>query len=321
LTAEDKRDFQQGTLEAGQYQDKLYAWPWNANGTCLLVNKSIFQAARSTDVMPDADGFWEFGQCLLAFAVATATSKDRYGFATSFKDKTDPYQPYSFLWGYGAAIFSTIGIERYTFDWPQAEAGLEWLVDLDSKLKLMMPGLAGATSDDIISSFVKGKVAIIPATTAWNSAYFQSLYSKGEADPAKLDVVPAMFPNLIETDPLRTYADTHSWIVFKQTDAYKRQLLMDFCSYCCNADNQKWSVPAEYLPVRKSAADVWGSDSIMQFMSKWSLTYAHPDGIHPLFKDVHKILVPAFQQALTLSKTPKRALQDAATDVNKLIAS
>ncbi|MHB0874440.1 MAG: ABC transporter substrate-binding protein [Anaerolineae bacterium] len=316
LTADDKEDFIAAAVAQGQFEGKTYAWPWNAYGTCVIVNKRMFEDLGAESALPDEKGFWNFDEFLAACQATTGDG--RYGFTLPFQQNSGDYQRYSFLWGRGASIFSEDG-KSYTFNSPEGVDGLQYLVDLEYKHKVLAPGAAGQTWDDSNQLFNKAQAAICVGTTGYNAAAVQKLVETGEIDPEKVEVIPAMFPNLEGIDPPRTFAGADGFMVFKQPNAADLMVVMDFCAYVCNSANQHLNVPGTWLPVRKSAADMWASDPFMQWLAEYTVAYSHPDGQNPYYKDTRAYLVPAFQEAMSQQKSAKEALDSIADDVNGLL--
>lgn len=316
LTVEDREDFEPAALAASMYEGKIYGWPWNGYGTCLVANKKLFEKMGATDLLPDENGFWTFDHFLEA---CKATTQDNvFGFSMGFKDMSGDYQRYSMIWGRGATIFSPDG-KRYTFDAPEAVEGLQFLVDMEHKYQVMTPGSAGLAWADVTQEFHSARAGVIAGAQWYNDARVRTLVEQGDIDPEQVEIIPAMFPHLDGMDPPRTYAGIDAWIVFKQTDAFKRQAVMDLCSFVCSAENQHWNIAGSYLPVRKSAADMYTDDAFMRWLSRYTLAYAHPDGNHPYFKDTRAYLVPALQEAMSLQRTPQEALSAPARDINAML--
>lgn len=316
MSAEDKEDFLENAVKQGQYEGKTYVWPWNAYGTCLVVNKKMFEDLGATSLLPDEKGFWDFDHFLEA---CKATTKDnKYGFTLPFKDMSGDYQRYSFLWGRGASIFGDGG-KKYTFNSEEGIAGLQYLVDLEWEHKVMAPGSAGMSWQDSGQLFNKAQAAICTGAQWWNAKAVQALVDQGDIDPEKVQVIPAMFPNTAGIDPPRTYAGADGFMIFKQKNAADIPIVMSYCQYITNAENQPLNIPGSYLPVRKSAEGMWSDDPFMMWLSRYTVAYSHPDGQHPYYKDTRAYLVPAFQEAMSNQKTPKEALDSVAEDINGLL--
>jgi multiple sugar transport system substrate-binding protein len=324
LAGEDVDDFFPTALEQSQLDGKTYCWPWNGYGTLLVINRAIFAERGVEDLLPGPDGQWTYEEFLEA---AKATTFDRdgdgttdvYGFALGFKDNSGDYQRYSFLQGMGASLFGEDG-KSYGFDTPEAIQGLQFLVDLEYKDQVMMPGSASLAWSEIDDAFVQKRVAMIMGAQWWNKDRIDGLVAQEQIQEGDLDVFPALPPHAEGIDPKRTYAGVDCVGVMLQEDAAKREAAMAFAQWFTNAENQHWNVAGSYLPVRESAAGMYEADPFMAWLSQYAFEYAHPDGVHPALYDTRAVLVPAFQEVMSQQKTPEQALGEVRPQIEEIIA-
>jgi multiple sugar transport system substrate-binding protein len=321
---DDVNDFFPTALEQSSLGGKTYCWPWNGYGTLLVINRAIFKERGIEDLLPGADGQWTYEQFL---AAAKATTFDRdgdgttdvYGFGMGFKENSGDYQRYSFLQGMGASLFGADG-KSYGFDSPEAIQGLQFLADLEHQEQAMLPGSASLGWSDIDDAFVQKRVAMIMGAQWWNKGRVDQLLAQGTIKEGDLDIYPALPPRAEGIDPKRTYAGVDCVGVMLQKDAAKREAAMAFAQWFTNAENQHWNTAAAYLPVRKSAANMYSDDPFMAWLSTYAFEYAHPDGVHPALYDTRTVLTPALQEVMSQQKSAEQALTEVRPQIEEIIA-
>ncbi len=132
------------------YKGGIYGTLLYAGGQMLYVNKTLLKAAGLE--MPAANWTWDD---LHSMAVKlTDASKKQYGMHIS--PIAPPYWSCAFIHGAGGTVLNA-AMDKCTLDTPEARAGLQYIVDLIQKDKVMpIPPPANATGE--VNPFMAGKV-------------------------------------------------------------------------------------------------------------------------------------------------------------------
>ncbi len=165
LAPEDLARFDPLSLEAMQYNGKLYALPATADLLAIVYNKGIFEAAG--EPFPDED--WTTDDFMRITQNLTDEANDRWGFV---QPVTDPFWWFPWHYGFGGYIFAgnLRDADRVTaaslgFDTTESAKSLQWLQSLDKDPAMRtMPPRPG--SESMMAFFFQGQAAMV-AIGAW----------------------------------------------------------------------------------------------------------------------------------------------------------
>lgn len=132
------------------WQGGIYGHILYCGGQILYVNKGLLDAASVE--MPAA--LWTWEDLLLIAQATTDESKDQFGI--HFAPISPPYWSTSFIHGAGGEVLNDTN-DECTLNSPEARAGLQWVVDLIHKHKVMP---VPAATEGQTNPFMTGKIAM-----------------------------------------------------------------------------------------------------------------------------------------------------------------
>lgn len=292
---------------------KTYLWPYGvAVAGGVFINTDIAKAAGVQNLIPQSktrdwttDGF---------LALAKATTRTTGGstvYGTALM--TDwSYQLNQFLYGFGANIYNP-NQTAMVANSPTGVAGLQWLVDLEHKYKVAVPGSAGRTNSEVLQMFLQQKIAIYPAQPYYITAFRGAPDFKTNFNWAFVE------PPHITGQQMGAEANVHGYIVAKQADSYKLQMAMEFVKFLTRPAALRILAAGQGLvpPVKSMLATWAGSDPdfyvealLAQAAKPWGRLYST---LGP------KVWTPMYDSAFSQQKTPKQALDDAVSAGDAMI--
>ncbi len=317
LTKEDLADFYPNILDTCRYKGKTYLWPWVSNALVLVVNTDIFKERGVENLLPKGpDRSWTYDQFLAACKACTFKRADGtpvYGYALYGIPLTVEYQMLTLVLGFGAKAFSPDG-SQFLLNSPEGVRGFSFLVDLLDKYKVVPPSPAGMNAGQVGTLFGKHQLAIesgVPATLK----QLQKAMDRKEVEP--LNAILVQPPHLPGKDPV-TMLSCGGYVVFKQKDKRKRDLLMEFARFLTSTENARYLVLGGQFPCRKSAGGIYGNDADMRvctsLIPKASIYFTNtaPE-LQPVINNI-------YQKIFTHARTPAQALADAEREAREIIA-
>ncbi len=300
VTAADKSDFTETAKGSMEYSGMQYMWPWEDLVSGLAVNTDVFKDANAMDLLPLTRPHldWTFDQFKQA-AEKVSDPPNRYAFEVHGKDGTF----YDYLWGINAGgTLVNDDFTKFTGDNDSKFAdGLQFLASLP-KENLAPGGAAGLSFGDAYNLFLQQKIVMFP--TFGITSTLSDIKDSGK--PFNVAVVGT--PHAAGVEP-HAWTNASGFMVFKQSDPYKRAMAMDFARTLTNTENNRIVAKAkEVFPARKSAEDAIASDKNLDPFRKLQAT----EDTH--FPQVYGLLTTSqwdsnFQSILTGTMSPKDAVK------------
>ena len=315
ISPADRSDFG-SNLSVFTYNGGLFAYPLYAYHDVLLVNKSIFDQAGDSKLLPtNPGGNWTYSQFLTAVQAVNDPPK-HWGVAVPSGDETGDYYTAEYLYGYGATLFNAAD-DRVILDSPAGVKGMTFLRTLDAD-NLIPPGSVVETYYNAETLFIEGKVAIFPGSDlTWNEV------SQGWAS-AKLPHFPITAVNYPSTSGTShaVGAGPTGFGVFKKSNPAEQAAALEFADYLASAPQERTDcVAAGQFCFRNSLAGVLGNapgvqltETIMDHNPVGNLGWSSPyyDIARPFF-------YPAVQAAMLGTESPSDALQRFQVQANQAI--
>jgi sn-glycerol 3-phosphate transport system substrate-binding protein len=210
----------------------------------------------------------------------------------------------------GAALANAAGTQTY-FDKPEVIAALQYWVDLVNKYKVHPEGIVdwGTTPKD----FFEKKVAMVWTTTG-NLTNFKT--------NAKMDFGVAMLPAGKQRG---SPTGGGNFYLFKKSTPAQREAAFKFIKWLTTPQRAaQWGIDTGYVAVR---ADAWETPAMTQYVAGFPLAAVARDQL-PYAKAelsthdnqrVTKALNDGLQAALTGTKTPEQAMQDAQAQSERIL--
>ncbi|GAA2751809.1 sugar ABC transporter substrate-binding protein [Amnibacterium kyonggiense] len=289
------KDYFPASLKSVTKDGQLYGVPVDVSALALYYRTDLFKAA-GIDAPPAT---WDEFEA----DAKTLTKGDVHG--VGLFGGWGGFEFYPWLWQSGAEVVNS-DQTKAVFDSPAAVKALTLWADLQ---KTAMPkGMAAATEDDLKGPFISGKLAML-TSGPW---MLPSLKSAG------IDGKWAVAP-LPEGEQAATVLGGLDLVVLKNSkhaDAAKT-----FVKWLMQDSTQKtWASALGYLPVKTSlySDPAFKDDSSIATFST-VLQQAKTRPTVAAAGDIDTALGAAVQSALSGSKTPQRALDDAVAASNKAL--
>lgn len=325
LAAEDVEDWYSYTLKKGYINGQHFIFPWNNSnngmGNSMLLNPAIF-AERGVDLPELPNRSWTFDEFLEATKKLSYDS-DGDGvndhFALSFA-ASDLLNSTAWLHVFGGRMFNDDETE-IILNSPEAVAGLQFMVDAMYEYNIAPRGAEGMGIYDVIGLFHQGRTAI-----GYGGPYeigrIDRYVNEGQLQNA-FDVHIAPYPYLPEIGQIAHHT-SGGFIVFKQKDDEKRDIVMEFANFLVNQENTAALKSLLYVTARKSVNDVIyeGSkfeDEISVYMNAIQDGVPYFGSANIDFSPADAFLQAAFEAAFARTKTPQEALDDFAREANRVL--
>lgn len=329
LTEEDWEDFYEIALDDFEVNGKHYVFPWsfgtNGMGTSMLLYTPDFERA-GVDWRKIVEKGWTMEEFLEVCKKLTWDSNgdgktDHY--ALSFGAK-DIHNIMNFIYAYGAKLSNEDETQVY-MNSPQAAEGLQFLIDLVKKHGVVPNGVEGMGVYDVIGNFHAHRTSMGfggPYEIGRITRYYLS--QKWEFSEL-FEPVIAPFPHVEGKDPV-AYASTGGFIVFKQSDKEKRDMVMEFARFLTNKENMALLESLSYLTSRKSVnAMLYEGDEYMKaqvdvfgdIMGNYGMEFFGSQSFP--WSEMEKYFTASLEAAFSGTKTPQQALDYFNEEANKIL--
>lgn len=319
LTQEDIDDWYDYTLRKGFVNGQHYIFPWNNSsngmGVTMLLNPEIFERVGvDMPALPRRD--WSIDE-FMELAKALSYEEGQYAFAVGAKDIENTL---AWLYLHGARMFNEEETE-VTLNSPEGVAGLQFLLDAMYVHEIAPKGAEGMGVYDIIGLFHQGNTAI-----GYGGPYeigrIDRYFKEGSLDRV-FPVHIAPFPYVPGQDPI-ALGTSGGYIVFKQRDAAKRDMVMEFAKFLTNYENTAALKSLLYVTARDSVNQtLYQGSPFEDEISVYTLALEHSipffGGPEIDFSPVTSHLQAMFEAVFARSKTPEQALNDFAKEANRIL--
>ncbi|MCD6239787.1 MAG: sugar ABC transporter substrate-binding protein [Thermotogae bacterium] len=331
LTKEDLNDYYPKTLAEGFIDGKHYIWPWafgtNGMGATMLLYYQDFDKAGIDWRKIEKNG-WTMEEFLEVCKKLTWDSNgdgeiDHYALSLGAKHE---YNILNFLYAWGAKLTNEDETE-ITLNSKEGADALQFLVDLVKKYKVMPRGVEGMGVYDVIGNFHSHRTSIGfggPYEIGRITRYLKE--GKGQIKEMFYPIL-VPFPHLDGKKPV-AYATSSGFIIFKQKDPAKKEMVMKFVKFLTNKENTALLETLKYLTARKSVNEnLFEDDPYMNAQVKKYATILHKYGMRFFgskefpYSQIKKYLIAAFEAAFAETKTPQQALDDFAREANNILKS
>lgn len=331
LTDADREDFLSYALAKGLVDGQHYIWPWNNSnngmGSTMLLNVDLF-AERGVELPSLPDRSWTIDEFL--------TAADQLTFDRDGDGKTDVYaltlaakdtlNMLGWMHRFGAKLVNDEGTE-FVLNSEEGVRALQFMVDLVYKYGYAPEGGEALDVYGTIDNLHQGRAAM----------GYGGIYEIGRLDryvkegriAAPIHVAIAPFPYDPATGEV-AYETSGGFLVFKQKDATKRDMVMEFARFLTNTENSKLLETLLYVTARKSSnaslefetatpyiADVATEVAVYESAIDHGIAYYGPSDVDTGPAIEH--FTAAMEAALSGDKTPQQALDDFVKAANQAV--
>jgi multiple sugar transport system substrate-binding protein len=301
LTEEDKADIYPNLLQSVSVDGQAYAWPLWVPPVGMYLNLDIFKE-RNVELPPKDWTYDQFVEIAKQLTFKRDNGDQVYGYTALI----DPgvVNSWSFILGEGSLPLSPDN-KKYTFDTPEAAAGLKKLADLALVHKVTPPDFGAQTGADITTGFKDKHVyAMYSEPSGASSGY--------KAAGMNFDVWPMPIGS---TGKPVTAGGIGLISVAASDDEVKLQAAMDLARYLTSAEVGT-DVQGFYLaPGARKSVKV--ADPISKFEPFVANCYITP--IIADWPQIRTIIHPQIQNAIFGKIAPEEALKQPADEVNGIL--
>ncbi|HPX96753.1 MAG TPA: sugar ABC transporter substrate-binding protein [Thermotogota bacterium] len=327
LSEEDWKDFYQVVLDEGLIDGKRYIWPWNFGtngmGTSMLLYTPDFDKAEIDwrKIVQEGWTMEEFVEICKKLTWDTDGNGEIDHYAISFGAK-DLHNIINFLYAFGGRL-SDEGETTVTLNTPEAAAGLQFVLDLVNKYKVAPKGVEALGVYDVIGNFHSHRTSIGfggPYEIGRITRYILAGTLKEMFYP-----VLAPFPHVEGKDPV-AHTSGSGFIIFKQNDQAKREMVFEFVKFLTNQQNLALLETLQYLTARESVNQkLYVNDPYMNkqvktygaIMDKYGMSFFGSQEFP--WSQMEKFIISAFEATFAGSKTPQKALDEFVTEADKIL--
>ncbi|NLG68211.1 MAG: extracellular solute-binding protein [Firmicutes bacterium] len=326
LTPFDWEDFYDYALDEGKVGDHYYLFPWNNSnngmGSTLLLNPRMF-AQRGVALPPLPDRAWTMDEFMEA---ARKLSYDTNGdgvndyYALAMSARMDLMNNLAWFHIFGARYVDEQQ-RRFVLNSPEGVRALTWMVDAIHKERIAPPGAEGMGIYDVINLFHQQRIAI-----GYGGPYEIGRidrYLKEGRIQEKFPAHVAQFPHFPEIGPV-AYHTSGGFVVFKQADPYKREMVMEFVRFLTSPENMKLLRSLLYVTARKSVNE--GLYEGYEFEDEIAVYLRAIEHGIPYFGSAELDTTPAdnhfiamLEAAFSRNRTPQQALDEFVAQANRLV--
>jgi multiple sugar transport system substrate-binding protein len=239
FSQQDLEDIYPVFLEGGQFEGRMWTFPFNKGLPALYYNKEMFRKAGLDPDRPPRT--WdEFRDMAMKLTVDTNGDGNPEQWGTSFSIPTAFAMYQQIMLQNGGQIMSPDG-NRFLFNSPEGVAALQFLLDLIEKdgAAYIAPGAYEHQTD-----FVSQKVAMIQGY----------IVSRKYMEP-QLTFEPGIAPVPQGEKQAVLVTGTNLAIFSKATQA-QQQAAWTFVKWLASVEQQaRWAIETSYVPIRRSALE------------------------------------------------------------------
>ena len=286
--------------EPALYQDKVYGFPWILDTRVLFYNKKLMQKANLDPEKPPST--WEE---LLNYSQKINQLKPRaYGFGANSAERHRLYKKFlPFFWGSGGKIIA----EDQKSSEINSARGVE---SLKYYKKLIDKGIID-TQRMLDEGFKQGKIGFV-ISGGW-------LLHDIQKNLPELEFGVCLIPAPENGTPA-SFAGGEFLVISKKTR--NKDAALKFINHLIKPENSlKFckSVGTAMPSAREMELDPYYQDNKNLLVFQEQLKYARTSPAHPQWVYIEEIIEKAVEEVMYDKKTPSQALDEAKTEIDKIL--
>ncbi len=291
FTQEELKDIFPVFLEANTYGKKIWTLPFNKSIYVLFYNKDAFWRINASPPKT-----WnELRQLSKKLTLSQGDYVHQYGLV--FDPSVDTFGH----WLYAHQGNFLTSSNDIGFNNPLGYQDIQYWVDLVNTDRSALP----LPSGEALKEFQKQQAAMYIETTSKLSSMERCQFNWGMAALPRGKVQAYGFAGT-------------NLAIFASASPEKRRAAWTFVKWLLNTENTTlWAIPTGYLPVRKSAVESAQYQAFLRKSPEFrvaleSLQHAVSQPRISTWQTIRGIINDALYEAISMKKTPKKALNDAA---------
>ncbi|MDF2958916.1 MAG: extracellular solute-binding protein [Paenibacillus sp.] len=313
VVKEDKADWKESFLNMGTINNKLYALPLGSVPQVVFLNKAIFD---KKGVAVPKNRTWTWSE--MKDALKKVADKNTYGIAYFAKNEQADQLMVNNILAAGAQ-WANKDFSQYTVNSPEGVEALSFMLSLADE-GLVAPGTATMDVNANFELFKQGKLAVMNHTSPVYSD-IEAGKKNGAVDPSveAYGIIPVVKEGVT---PRLTVTGENGYAIFKQNDAEKKKMAVEFVKFLTKPENIKAINKATYgIAARKSGTyEVQNKDFAELFTQLNKLEIVDLGKNQAYFATLRQKFYPEMQAAFLKAKSPKQALDDFVKNANQLAA-
>lgn len=306
-------DFLSGFMEDSYVEGKIISIPFQRSTMILFYNKDAFREVGLDPNRPPQtwDELVEYSKKLTK--VGSDGNVQRYGVGLALNSGSAQWAFTGFALQNsenGENLMSDDGKQIY-FDTPGNVEALQFWCDLQTKYKVMQPGIVQWT--DLPGQFLSGKVAMIYHTTGNLGVVSQD---------AKFEFGTAFLPG-----NKRPAAPTGggNFYISKGISPARQKMAWEFIKFATSTERAaQWNIDTGYVATRKSALETPQMKAYYEKLPQARVAFdqipiSKPELTSYDSTRMWRILNDSIQSAITGEKTPAQALKDAQAEADQVM--
>ncbi len=312
FSKEELERFKHHILKSTTCNDSLVAIPIGIDTNIMYINLDKF---HERGISPPLNGNWTYEEFVNILNQLTYDSDedgiiDEYGFIASIGAKD--YNIWGIILSDGGELINPKRVE-YNFYGEKAIKGLEKVINLKDKYKVV-PDYFGIISEkDAWEMFYKDQKAAITISGAWASNFLEQLYSSGEGFNFDIVNYPMGYKDL----PVALSNDIVSYGIVKKGDPKKTKICVKFLKYLTNESNQKSLEKIGLFTVKRGIKDMYTENIRMKKIEE-SLPYTEYIPFVDNWTEIDAIVQEEIRKAILGEKASYEAIEDAKIEIDKL---
>ncbi|GFN34358.1 ABC transporter substrate-binding protein [Tepidimicrobium xylanilyticum] len=311
FTKEEVEQFKHQVLKSVKYNDSLVAVPIGVSTYVMYINLDKF---NERGVSPPTNGNWTYEEFVDVLKKLTYDSDndgitDEYGFIA---DIGNTYHIWGIILSDGSELFNRKRIE-YNFYGEKAIRGLEKVIDLKEKYRVVPDYFGIINEKDVWELFYKDQKIAIAINGAWASKYLDQLYGNGEG--FNFDI--ANYPTGNKELPIVLSDQVISYGVIKKEDPKKTEMCVKFLKFLTNEFNQRSLEKLGLFTVNRGIKDMY-MDNIKMKRIEESMVYTEYIPFMDNWEDIIAIVQEEIRNAILGKKASYEAIEDAKIEIDKI---
>ncbi len=307
-----REDIHPEVLDAVQWEDETWAFPWYKEGFIILLNLDILE---ERGVSPPEDGTWDWDTFIdkmqrLTFDRTGDGQTDVYGIG--FNTGREKWEAYPFLFGEGMELISEDG-RTSLVNSEATRRGIQRLLDMEFEYQVSLPGAGGITDDTTWTAFT-GRDRRLAATCqglwAINAVVVQNQRLREAEEEARrtgrplgdlpepVRVAVAHYPRMPGQEQIMGSYGIGSYMVFRRPHAPERtEAAARLARFLTLEAGQEINREAGLLPSRISKLHVLEDHPMFENILDY-LPGAISPPAHPVWRQMDHVIGQQLQLAL-----------------------
>ena len=311
FTKDELEQFKYHVLKSTTYNDELIAIPIGISTNVIYINLDKF---HGRGVSPPINGNWTYEEFVDTLKQLTYDSDedgiiDEYGFIGSIGNNN--YDIWGIILSDGSELINSKRME-YNFYGEKAIKGLEKVIDLKEKHKVVPDYFGIINEKDAWEMFYKDQKAAVAIGGAWKSDYLEQLYQNGEG--FNFDI--AYYPTGDKGLPAVLSNDIVTYGIIKTEDSKKIKMCVKFLKYLTNESNQRSLENLSLFTVKRGIKDMYTENIKMKKIEE-NLVYTEYIPLLDNWIEIDAIIQENIRQSILGKKVSYEAIEDAKIEIDR----